>query len=155
MLQLLEVLSYMQIRVALLSIIVSLSDLPHLLVVVRDIYVAEASTDPEPPKAIEVKSKDGTEEAEQPEGDEQSVENEDHGDDNGEESVVLLHLLLKEEKTSEQSDDLERLRQRRCYCAVLRVVLNLVETWVDVGKVAMEEVRLHIDNQDAQETLQG
>lgn len=57
-----------------------------------------------------MKSEDGTEEAEQPEGDEQAVENEDHGDDNGEESVVLLHLLLKEEKTSEQSDDLDRLR---------------------------------------------
>jgi hypothetical protein len=57
-----------------------------------------------------VESEDGTEEAEQPEGDEQAVENEDHGDDNGEESMVLLHLLLKEEKTSEQSDDLDRLR---------------------------------------------
>jgi hypothetical protein len=109
MLQLLEVLSYLKIRVTLLSIIVSLSDLPHLLVVVRDIYVAETSTDSEPPKAIEVKSKDSTEEAEQPEGDEEAVENENNRDDNGEESVVLLHFLLKEKKTSEESDDLERL----------------------------------------------
>ena len=110
MLQLLEVLSYLKIRVTLLSIIVSLSDLPHLLVVVWDIYVAEASTDPEPTKAIEVKPEDGTEEAEQPEGDEEAVENENNRDDNGEESVVLLHFLLKEEKTSKESDDLERFR---------------------------------------------
>ena len=41
------------------------------------------------------------------------------------------------------------------YCAILRIVLDLVEARVDVGEVAMEEVRLHYDNQDAQETLKG
>ena len=63
-----------------------------------------------------MKSKDGTEEAEQPEGDEQAIENEDHGDDNGEESVVLLDFLLKEEKTSEECYYLDSLRLRGLLC---------------------------------------
>jgi hypothetical protein len=63
-----------------------------------------------------VKLEGGTEEAEQPEGDEQAIEKEDYGDDNGEESMVLLHFLLKEKKTSEESDDLDRLRLRGLLC---------------------------------------
>jgi hypothetical protein len=41
------------------------------------------------------------------------------------------------------------------YCAKLRKILDLVEAWVDVGEVAMEEVRLHNDYQDAQQALKG